>query len=1529
MSRGCRTGGQVLLILAVALLAQLGALAVNVFSSGNGPWPGALDLIRRHPFAAGLVLTAAAAAAGVLELWTQRHAADAPPPAVPEPPDWVVRRPAEAGRVRRALRRKGEGGRGPLVVLHGPGGFGKTTLADLVCADRRTARRFRGGVHRVVLGRDLDGRAAVAARVNELVELITGSRPGYQDPDAAGRHLGRVLDERRRRVLVVVDDVWDEAHAAPFLVGGRRAARLLTSRVPAGSFPGATGVEVRDLPDADARTVLTWGLPALPAAAADGLLVVAGRWALLLRLVNRVLAEQIATGRDPAEAAADLLARLRSGGPGAVDSWAGPGPGGGAATDPEQRRRAVRTTIGAAGDLLGEPGGLDRLAELTVFTEDEAVPLPLIARLWAATAGLDETRARGLAGRLARLSLVSPAPEPGGAVAMHDTVRAYLRAGLGGGRVRELHATLLDARGAELPREPVRGGGTATAWWRMEAADRYLWDNLAVHLAAAGRDEEAARLVTDLRWVIARLRWSGPVAVLADLDAHGTGARAGVLRAELARWAHLLSPTDPLEAVQDVFLARLRYVPGWEDEARDVAAALDPPRLVPRAPLPDRPDPALRQTLTGHDGAVTAVVVAPDGTWLASAGADGTVRVWDAATGAERRRLRELGGAAVALAVTRDGALLAAASHRRVQLWDAATGEPHGTVTSPLDGFGALAFGAGRDLAIRAGDRLSRCDAEARRVLRRSPRRAGETAGLAFSLDGTVLAEAWNPPLRRSRRYGTLQREGVVRVWDPAGWRPVTELRGHEDVVTAVAAAPGGTWLASAGADMAVRLWDLRTGEPGHVLTGHPGPVAAVAVAPDGTWLATGGDETVRLWDAGTGAVRAVLTGHRRVVTGVAIAPDGAWLASASRDGTVRIWDAAADRSRVREVGTAPARMSWRAAASRLRVAAAADPRGAWLAVVDDREIMIVDVAGRSVARRLGGHRWGADALAAAPDGRWLASATGTDRTLVLWDTGTWERVASIGLDGGPEAMAVGPGGDWIAVVLGTDVQIVETASGRVTARIAQPDARAVAAAPDGAWLATAGEEGTIRVWDPATGTELRRSGGHARRISALAAAPDGSWLASVGDDPIVMMWDPATGELLRTLSGAPGALHALAVAPDGSWLAAAGDDGVVRVWETATGALCAALVIPGRDALSYRRIAALAVPADGGWIAAAAVRQGRVWDTAPVAALVARAAARPDGGAGGAGDGHAPAAVAFAPGGSWLATGGGDGTLRILDPASGETTVLAGHTGGIEAVAVAPDGARIATAGADRTVRLWDPRGAELTRTFAAGPVVFSPAVRRRTRAWEALRRTGRRLLVPQWSMHAVAISPDGTWVAWTGGDHALRIWDTVHDAVHAHPTGSLRSLTALAVAPDGSWLAYAGRDRAVRVWDAASGAVRLTLRGHGGTVRSLAVSPDGALLVSAGDDREIRVWDAASGRPVRVLDHHRAPVRAVAVSRDGLLASADTAGRLRVAELGTGRRVAMMRVDGGLAGCAWSGDGGVLAAVGVRGLLLLDVLT
>jgi hypothetical protein len=205
-------------------------------------------------------------------------------------PEWVVRRPAELAAIVKPLAEGRAGTVGITTGLYGAGGFGKTTLAQLVCADRRVRRRFGGRIYLVTVGRDVRGAAAVAAKVNDVIKIVTGEDATFTDPQLSGARLGALLDAGPDR-LVVLDDVWEPEQLAPFTGGGKKCARLVTTRVP--ELVAGRGVTVRvdQMSPEQARALLTFGLPQLDRAVLRGLLEVTGRWPLLLRLVNKILTD--------------------------------------------------------------------------------------------------------------------------------------------------------------------------------------------------------------------------------------------------------------------------------------------------------------------------------------------------------------------------------------------------------------------------------------------------------------------------------------------------------------------------------------------------------------------------------------------------------------------------------------------------------------------------------------------------------------------------------------------------------------------------------------------------------------------------------------------------------------------------------------------------------------------------------------------------------------------------------------------------------------------------------------------------------------------------------------------------------------------------------------------------------------------------------------------------------------------------------------------------------------------------------------
>ena len=299
---------------------------------------------------------------------------------------------------------------------------------------------------------------------------------------------------------------------APFTDGGKKCARLVTTRVPELLAGRGISVLVDQMTREQARALLTSGLPSLDETVVAGLLAVTGRWPLLLRLVNKVLADyaQVADALAVSAQGAVLLERLAASGPAVVDELAGDGGRGLDVGQPDQRARAVRATIEASAGLL-DGQDAERFTELGLFAEDETVPFQLVARLWSATAGLDDLRAARVCKGLAQLALVSQATRPARGVALHDVIRDYLRAGLGRQRLAELNVMFLDAVAAELPAaNPLAPAGARCGWpGGIWDGNRYVWDHLIEHLRDAGRPGEADAVASDLRWVGARLERFG------------------------------------------------------------------------------------------------------------------------------------------------------------------------------------------------------------------------------------------------------------------------------------------------------------------------------------------------------------------------------------------------------------------------------------------------------------------------------------------------------------------------------------------------------------------------------------------------------------------------------------------------------------------------------------------------------------------------------------------------------------------------------------------------------------------------------------------------------------------------------------------------------------------------------------------------------------------------------------------------------------------------------------------------------------
>ncbi|KAF2994064.1 hypothetical protein E8E13_002329 [Curvularia kusanoi] len=373
-------------------------------------------------------------------------------------------------------------------------------------------------------------------------------------------------------------------------------------------------------------------------------------------------------------------------------------------------------------------------------------------------------------------------------------------------------------------------------------------------------------------------------------------------------------------------------------------------------------------------------------------------------------------------------------------------------------------------------------------------------------------------------------------------------------------------------------------------LEGHTNLVTSVAFSHNSTWLASASrDGTIRIWDANSGHCLQMLSGHGNSINSITISPDSKRLASGSVDGTIKIWDTASS----------------------------------------------------TCVQTLKEHSSPVNSITFSHNGETLASGL-DDNTIRIWDAQT-----------------------------GNHRSLLHGHSTWVTS---------VAFSLDDKFLASASHDKTIRVWDLKTGSHRLTHDGHSSWVTSVAFSHDGEFLASASDDKKVKIWNARNLLCLKTLEGHNDTVRSAVFSTDSTRVASASDDTTVKIWDTHS-YQCLRTLRHGDG------VSAVAFSADSAWLASASRDKTiKIWDTSSCDTSSGKSEQESELHSGKVNF------VVFSPSLDQLGSASEDSTIKIWDCNTGKCLrTLKGHAGGVNSITFSSKFCRLVSASDDNTVKIWD----------------------------------------------------------------------------------------------------------------------------------------------------------------------------------------------------------------------------------------------
>lgn len=887
---------------------------------------------------------------------------------------------------------------------------------------------------------------------------------------------------------------------------------------------------------------------------------------------------------------------------------------------------------------------------------------------------------------------------------------------------------------------------------------------------------------------------------------------------------------------------------------------------------------------------VVALQISPDKKWLAVPSAEGKVDLVDLATSQVVKSFAGHVGAITSLGFSANSArLITGGADKSVRIWDVATGQPVAVLQGNGDVVTAVGLHPNGNQAVSgtADGKLAvwKLDVPAGQPLAGDNGQPATVA--AVSLDGKKLATA-----------AVVDGKPAIQVRDIPGGVTQT-LLGHEGPVSALAFSPDNTRIVSGSADKTTRIWTLADSKEIAKFAGHTNTVTAVAFSANGQQIASGAaDNSLKLLNAADGAEQKNFAGHTGAISATYFHPNGQ-IVSGSADGTIRFWNPA-DGAQVRAITHGQPVTSFALTRDGNKLAATGS----------DANIKLYNAADGAVLFTLAGHAAAARTVGFSAENTRLVS-TGADNVAVVWDVATGELLEKLPIAAGV-AFAQFSGNVPTSLVIGQNDKAIVA----VTTHIERTLAGQTKAITDamfnkgGDAIFTSSEDGTIRRYVTANGQQ-QFAANHGAPVYDLDQSIDGGWLASGGEDKTIKVWNAGNGGPgpKPAFAGFEAPVRSVTFAAAGQQVVGGAANNQVLVFNIMTGLAA--------QAFTEHAGAVEAIAATGDQekliVSAGADKSIKQWSLVNGIQIA----------------GHAKPITSlafFLPPNGQILSGSEDNSARIWNLANGQMVRAFDLGGPVTAVAIRPDNQQIAASGANNLTRLWnaangqvmgeikgDLRAQRLVAKLTADDAenkanVTNKANLIKAAETELATRTEAAKKAAEAKVKAVEpIAPAEAKVKEATeklaaavkaldekkDDAALQKAKADADKALADANAALKTAQDAKVSADKSAdLA----DKAVKEQTDAvaksktdsEAAIALQMKGDADLKagqlaatatekpwRTLTYSPDGKLLAAAGDDNMVHTYNTTDGGALDLFIGHAGPITALAITADGSVIS------------------------------------------------------